>query len=48
MDYAEDSASVAALIADYLTAPVSRHCGCYSQERYGRWHDRECNRYRRP
>ncbi|MFC8538078.1 hypothetical protein ACFUJY_29760 [Streptomyces sp. NPDC057249] len=48
VDCAEDSAAAAAAIANYLTAPVSRRCDCYSQERYGRRHDRECNRYRRP
>ncbi|MER7694385.1 hypothetical protein [Streptomyces sp. NPDC097610] len=48
VDCAGDSAAVAAVIADFLSAPVSRHCDCYSQERYGRRHDRECNRYRRP
>ncbi|MFC8950944.1 MULTISPECIES: hypothetical protein [Streptomyces] len=48
VDCAGDSAAAAAVVADYLSAPVSRHCDCYSQERYGRYHDRECNRYRRP
>lgn len=48
LDCAQDTAAAAAAIADYITAPVSRHCDCYSQERYGRRHDRECNRYRRP
>ncbi|MEU0857456.1 hypothetical protein ABZ352_18735 [Streptomyces griseofuscus] len=48
VDCAEDSAAAAALIADWLTWPASRHCDCYSQERYGRWHDRECNRYAGP
>jgi hypothetical protein len=48
VDCAADSATAAARIADYISAPVSRHCDCYSQERYGRSHDRECNRYPRP
>ncbi|PRH78382.1 hypothetical protein C6N75_15215 [Streptomyces solincola] len=48
VDCAQDSAAAAAVIADFITAPISRHCDCYSQERYGRRHDRECNRYRRP
>ncbi|MFJ8752325.1 hypothetical protein ACIREO_23760 [Streptomyces sp. NPDC102441] len=48
VDCAADSAAAAMFIADYLTAPVSRHCDCYSQERYGRRHDRACNRYRKP
>lgn len=48
VDCAQDSAAAAAVIADFVTAPISRHCDCYSQERYGRRHDRECNRYRRP
>ncbi|MCX4682339.1 hypothetical protein OG413_44970 [Streptomyces sp. NBC_01433] len=48
VDCAADSAAAAMLMADYLTAPVSRHCDCYSQERYGQRHDRECNRYRKP
>lgn len=48
VDCVGDSAAAAAVIADYLSAPVSRHCDCYSQERYRRYHDRECNRYRRP
>ncbi|MER6232542.1 hypothetical protein ABT169_25905 [Streptomyces sp. NPDC001616] len=47
VDCAKDSATAAAVIADYITAP-DRHCDCYSQERYGRQHDYECNRYRRP
>ncbi|MFD7764111.1 hypothetical protein [Streptomyces microflavus] len=46
MDCAEDSAAAAAVIADFVTLP-DRHCDCYAQERYGRWHDFECNRYRR-
>ncbi|MFB6505576.1 hypothetical protein ACFC07_22205 [Streptomyces sp. NPDC056099] len=48
LDCAEDSAAAAAFIADFVTAPVSRHCDCYAQEGHGRRHDRECNRYRRP
>ncbi|MFI9052482.1 hypothetical protein [Streptomyces sp. NPDC053427] len=48
VDCAEDSAAAAAVIADYLTTPVSRHCDCYGNERPGRPHDVECNRYRRP
>jgi hypothetical protein len=48
VDCAEDSAAAAEFIADFLTSPVSRSCDCYSQERYGRRHDPECNRYRRP
>jgi hypothetical protein len=47
VDCAEDSAAAAAAIAEFITAPFSRHCDCYSQERYGRRHDHECNRYRR-
>lgn len=48
VDCAADSAAAAAAIAEFITAPFSRHCDCYSQERYGRRHDRECNRFRRP
>ncbi|MFJ4342654.1 hypothetical protein [Streptomyces sp. NPDC088915] len=48
VDCAADSIAVAAVIAAFLTSPVSRHCDCYSQERYGRRHDRECNRYAFP
>ncbi|MFI7087563.1 hypothetical protein ACIBUR_28705 [Streptomyces anulatus] len=48
VDCAEDSASAAAVLADWLTAPVSRHCDCYAQERYSSRHDETCNRYRRP
>ncbi|MFD3422462.1 hypothetical protein [Streptomyces decoyicus] len=48
VDCAEDSAALAAAVADWLTSPVSRHCDCYGNERPGRPHDRECNRYRRP
>ncbi|MFD0501403.1 hypothetical protein [Streptomyces rhizosphaericus] len=48
VDCAEDSAVRAAVVADWLTAPVSRHCDCYGNEHPGRPHDRECNRYRRP
>lgn len=48
VDCVKESAAAAAFIADFITSPVSRHCDCYSQERYGRRHDRECNRYRRP
>ncbi|MDX5570519.1 hypothetical protein PYK79_54595 [Streptomyces sp. ID05-04B] len=38
----------AAVVADYLSAPVSLRYDRYSQERYGRHHDRKCNRHRRP
>ncbi|WP_394426784.1 hypothetical protein [Streptomyces sp. SGAir0957] len=48
VDCAEDSAVLAAAVADWLTSPVSRHCDCYGNERPGRPHDRECNRYRLP
>ncbi|WP_030372386.1 hypothetical protein [Streptomyces rimosus] len=48
VDCAEDSAACAALAADWVTSPVSRHCDCYAQERHNQQHDRECNRYRRP
>lgn len=48
VDCAADSAAAAAAIADFVSAPLSRHCDCYSQERYGRRHDHECNRYARP
>ncbi|MFE1270594.1 DUF6884 domain-containing protein [Streptomyces sp. NPDC058758] len=48
LDCLADSAALAAVVADWITAPVSRHCDCYAQEGHGRPHDRECNRYRRP
>ncbi|MGA5411522.1 hypothetical protein ACPCSC_30245 [Streptomyces lavendulocolor] len=48
VDCAEDSANAAAFMADFVTAPVSRHCDCYAQDGHWRRHDRECNRYRRP
>ncbi|MEU7228977.1 hypothetical protein [Streptomyces chrestomyceticus] len=48
VDCAEDSAACAAVAADWVTSPVSRHCDCYAQERHNQQHDRECNRYRRP
>ncbi|MGW0757081.1 hypothetical protein ACWD1Y_11435 [Streptomyces sp. NPDC002814] len=48
VDCAEDSAAAAAFIADFVTAPVSRHCDCYAQDGHRRRHDHKCNRYRRP
>ncbi|WP_433860249.1 hypothetical protein [Streptomyces kronopolitis] len=48
LDCAEDSAATAAFIADFITAPVSRHCDCYAQDGHWRRHDRECNRYTAP
>ncbi|WP_331725971.1 hypothetical protein [Streptomyces sp. NBC_00470] len=48
VDCTEDSATLAATVADWLTSPVSRHCDCYHHENPGRPHDTECNRYRRP
>ncbi|RSS95079.1 hypothetical protein EF903_05415 [Streptomyces sp. WAC05292] len=48
IDCAADSAAAAALVADWLTAPVSRHCDCYAQERHFQRHDPECNRYAGP
>ncbi|MGW7089996.1 hypothetical protein ACWGH2_41805 [Streptomyces sp. NPDC054871] len=48
LDCAEDSADAAAFVAEWLTAPVSRHCDCYNNEQPGRPHDHACNRYRRP
>ncbi|MFF3786393.1 hypothetical protein [Streptomyces sp. NPDC001933] len=48
VDCTEESAALAAVVADWLTSPVSRHCDCYAQERHAPHHDRKCNRYRRP
>ncbi|MEU6632923.1 hypothetical protein ABZ905_32255 [Streptomyces parvus] len=48
LDCAEDSAAVAAFLADVVTAPISRHCDCYNNEHPGRPHDRACNRYTLP
>lgn len=48
VDCAADSAELAAAAADWVTAPVSRHCDCYNNEQPGRPHDRECNRYAHP
>ncbi|MFD8609516.1 hypothetical protein [Streptomyces sp. NPDC059631] len=36
------------VIADFVTAPVSRHCDCYNNEHPSRPHDPACNRYARP
>ncbi|WP_330335674.1 hypothetical protein OHS33_39235 (plasmid) [Streptomyces sp. NBC_00536] len=48
VDCAADSESAAAVIADWVTAPLSRHCDCYAQEGHYPRHDRECNRYAAP
>ncbi|MFD0352973.1 hypothetical protein ACFVHW_04375 [Streptomyces sp. NPDC127110] len=48
IDCAADSDRAAALVADWLTAPLSRHCDCYAQESHLQRHDPECNRYARP
>ncbi|MFD4933462.1 hypothetical protein [Streptomyces virginiae] len=48
VDCAVDSEFAAAVVADWVTAPFSRHCDCYAQEGHYRWHDRECNRYAAP
>ncbi|MEU5900413.1 hypothetical protein [Streptomyces venezuelae] len=47
VECSEDSAAAAAFIADFVTAPFSRHCDCYAQDGHSPRHDRECNRYRR-
>ncbi|MER7761567.1 hypothetical protein [Streptomyces sp. NPDC097619] len=48
VDCVADSAEAAAVVAEWLTTPVSRHCDCYSQDRHGQRHDAECHRYARP
>ncbi|MFJ1742506.1 hypothetical protein ACIOG4_28005 [Streptomyces microflavus] len=48
VDCAEDSADAAAVLADWLTSPVSRHCDCHAQGRHYSRHDETCSRYRRP
>ncbi|MFJ8676767.1 hypothetical protein [Streptomyces sp. NPDC093589] len=48
VDCARDCAAAAAFLADFLTTPVSRHCDCYTNERPGRRHDPQCNRYANP
>ncbi|MET9528159.1 hypothetical protein [Streptomyces coeruleorubidus] len=47
VDCAEDSAAAAAFIADFVTAPISRHCDCPAKADHDR-HAHTCNRYRRP
>ncbi|MEU6071895.1 hypothetical protein ABZ864_47630 [Streptomyces sp. NPDC047082] len=44
----EDVSGIVEAIAAWLTAPQARNCDCYSHERYGRRHDRDCNRYTLP
>ncbi|MFE9250907.1 hypothetical protein [Streptomyces sp. NPDC007088] len=48
VDCAEDSTMLAAVVAQWLTSPVSRHCDCYAQETHNQRHDEQCNRYRLP
>ncbi|MER5482606.1 hypothetical protein ABT024_05230 [Streptomyces sp. NPDC002812] len=45
VDCAADSAAAAEAIAEFISAPVSRHCDCYASDGHGRKHDHECNLY---